>query len=146
MRSLNLERANLISPRAWHSSSPTCCATLMPGWVLRELGNLPPRILPKFITWNKFLWGFSNVRFCCSYQTEGSIFSISVAQLFFLPGKAFLAHVPIQSLKAKFKSSFSQEASATLSHFELVCPSSILRQYIVYTLIILLISKFSGQK
>lgn len=40
--------------------------------------------------------------------------SIPVAQLFFLPGKAFLAYVPIYGLKAKFKCSFCEEASATL--------------------------------
>lgn len=61
-------------------------------------------------------------------------------------GKAFLPYVPIQGLKAKFKSFFSQEASATLSHLVLICHSPNFLQDIVETLIISLMSNFPGLK
>lgn len=65
-----LEHAKLISPWDWHSSLSTYGATWMPAYIWKELGNLFPHILPKFIVWNKLL-RCSNNQFCCSYHTKG---------------------------------------------------------------------------
>lgn len=84
-----------------------------------------------------YLCSFSHL-LSSPFQTEKCTlilnFVISETQLSFLPFKVFLPCMCFLGLTTKFKS--SQGDFVRLSHFEFLCPSPILLQYIVYILII----------